>query len=320
LISLELATEIYHRPLLSLIFDAQTTHRQFHQIDAVQMCTLSNIKSGRCPEDCKYCPQSSRYPTEVEKYPLLPLDEVISQAQAAKEHGATRFCMGAAWRNAPDGEEFDRVLQMVETVAGMGMEACVTMGMLRPEQAQRLAKAGLTAYNHNLDTSESFYPEIITTRTYRDRLETIQNVADAGIQVCCGGIVGMGETDSDRIDLLHTLANLNPQPESVPINALSPVAGTPFGDLDAINPLVLVRMVATARILMPKAIVRLSAGRDRLSVSDQALCFLAGANSIFSSEKLLTTANPNWQEDAEMFQKLGVTPKTNKFADILPNQ
>jgi len=309
LISLELATEIYHRPLLSLVFEAQTIHRQYHQTDAVQMCTLSNIKSGRCPEDCKYCPQSARYPTGVETYPLLPLAEVISQAEEAKQHGATRFCMGAAWRNAPEGEEFERVLQMVEAVAGMGMEACVTMGMLRPEQAQRLAKAGLTAYNHNLDTSESFYPEIITTRTYRDRLETIQHVAEAGIQVCCGGIVGMGETDSDRIDLLHTLANLSPQPESVPINALSAVEGTPFGDLPAIDPLILVRMVATARILMPKAVVRLSAGRDRLSVSDQALCFLAGANSIFSSEKLLTTANPDWQDDAEMFAKLGVKPK-----------
>ncbi len=309
MISLELVTEIYHRPLLSLVFEAQSVHRQYHQTDAVQMCTLSNIKSGRCPEDCKYCPQSARYPTDVEAYPLLPLDQVISQAQDAKRHGATRFCMGAAWRNAPDGEEFERVLQMVEAVADMGMEACITMGMLRPDQAQRLAKAGLTAYNHNLDTSESFYPEIITTRTYRDRLETIQHVSEAGIQVCCGGIIGMGETDSDRIDLLHTLANLTPQPESVPINALSAVKGTPFGDLEAIDPLVLVRMVATARILMPKAVVRLSAGRDRLSVSDQALCFLAGANSIFSSEKLLTTANPNWQDDAAMFEKLGVKPK-----------
>ena len=309
MISLESVTKTYDQPLLSLVFEAQSIHRQHHQIDAVQMCTLANIKSGRCPEDCKYCPQSARYPTGVETYPLLRLDEVVSQAQEAKQHGATRFCMGAAWRNAPDGEEFERVLQMIEAVSGMGMEACVTMGMLRSDQAQRLAKAGLTAYNHNLDTSESFYPEIITTRTYRDRLETIQHVAAAGIQVCCGGIVGMGETDRDRIELLHTLANLSPQPESVPINALSPVAGTPFGDLETINPLVLVRMVATARILMPKAIVRLSAGRDRLSVSDQALCFLAGANSIFSSEKLLTTANPDWQDDAEMFQELGIKPK-----------
>jgi len=309
LISLESVTKTYDQPLLSLVFEAQSIHRQYHQIDAVQMCTLANIKSGRCPEDCKYCPQSARYPTGVETYPLLRLDEVVSQAQEAKQHGATRFCMGAAWRNAPDGEEFERVLQMIEAVSDMGMEACVTMGMLRSDQAQRLAKAGLTAYNHNLDTSESFYPEIITTRTYRDRLETIQHVAAAGIQVCCGGIVGMGETDRDRIELLHTLANLSPQPESVPINALSPVAGTPFGDLETINPLVLVRMVATARILMPKAIVRLSAGRDRLSVSDQALCFLAGANSIFSSEKLLTTANPDWQDDAEMFQELGIKPK-----------
>jgi biotin synthase len=309
LISLEAVAQTYHQPLLSLVFEAQSIHRQHHQTDAVQMCTLANIKSGRCPEDCKYCPQSARYPTAVENYPLLPLDDVIKQAKDAKEHGATRFCMGAAWRNAPDGEDFDRVLQMVEAVANLEMEACVTMGMLRPDQAQKLAKAGLTAYNHNLDTSESFYPEIITTRTYRDRLETIQNVADAGIQVCCGGIVGMGETDGDRIELLHTLANLSPQPESVPINALSPVEGTPFGDLEAINPLVLVRMVATARILMPKAIVRLSAGRDRLSISDQALCFLAGANSIFSSEKLLTTANPNWQEDSNMFEQLGIKPK-----------
>ncbi len=309
MISLEAVAQIYHQPLLSLVFEAQSIHRQHHQTDAVQMCTLANIKSGRCPEDCKYCPQSARYPTAVENYPLLPLDEVIKQAKDAKEHGSTRFCMGAAWRNAPDGEDFDRVLQMVEAVANLEMEACVTMGMLRPDQAQKLAKAGLTAYNHNLDTSESFYPEIITTRTYRDRLETIQNVADAGIQVCCGGIVGMGETDGDRTELLHTLANLSPQPESVPINALSPVEGTPLGDLEAIDPLVLVRMVATARILMPKAIVRLSAGRDRLSISDQALCFLAGANSIFSSEKLLTTANPNWQEDSNMFEQLGIKPK-----------
>ena len=309
MISLEAVAQTYHQPLLSLVFEAQSIHRQHHQTDAVQMCTLANIKSGRCPEDCKYCPQSARYPTAVENYPLLPLDEVIKQAKDAKEHGATRFCMGAAWRNAPDGEDFDRVLQMVEAVANLEMEACVTMGMLRSDQAQKLAKAGLTAYNHNLDTSESFYPEIITTRTSRDRLETIQNVADAGIQVCCGGIVGMGETDGDRIELLHTLANLSPQPESVPINALSPVEGTPLGDLEAIDPLVLVRMVATARILMPKAIVRLSAGRDRLSISDQALCFLAGANSIFSSEKLLTTANPNWQEDSHMFEQLGIKPK-----------
>ncbi len=309
MISLETVTELYNQPLLSLVYEAQTVHRQHHQIDAVQMCTLANIKSGRCPEDCKYCPQSARYPTDVESYPLLSVEQVISQAKDAKQHGATRFCMGAAWRNAPDGEEFERVLSMVESVAGMGMEACVTMGMLRPDQAQRLAAAGLTAYNHNLDTSETYYPEIITTRTYRDRLETIKYVAEAGIQVCCGGIVGMGETDRDRIELLHTLANLQPQPESVPINALSPVAGTPFGNLEAVDPLVLVRMVATARVLMPKAVVRLSAGRDHLSVSDQALCFLAGANSIFSSEKLLTTANPDWQDDAEMFEKLGVKPK-----------
>jgi biotin synthase len=266
LISIERVAEIYHTPLNSLIYEAQGVHRQYHDSNAVQMCTLSNIKSGHCPEDC----------------------------------------MGAAWRQVSDGEDFEQVLKMVEGVSNLGMEACVTLGMLRYDQAQRLAKAGLTAYNHNLDTSANFYPEIITTRTYGDRLETIKNVAAAGIQVCCGGIVGMGESESDRIELLHTLAHLNPQPDSVPINALSPVAGTPLGHLPAIDPIILVRMIATARILIPKAMIRLSAGRDQLSVSDQALCFLAGANSVFSSEKLLTTKNPSLDRDAEMFAQLGL--------------
>jgi biotin synthase len=308
LVSLEQVQQIYRQPLVSLVFEAQTLHRQHHQTDAVQLCTLSNIKSGRCPEDCKYCPQSARYDTEIENYPLLPLETVIEQAKTAKENGSTRFCMGAAWRQVPDSPEFDRVLDMVSAVAGMGMEACVTLGMLRPDQAKRLAEAGLTAYNHNLDTSANFYPEIITTRTYGDRLETIKAVAAEGIQVCCGGIVGLGESEQDRIELLHTLANLDPQPESVPINALSPVEGTPLGESNIVEPIVLVRMVATARILMPKAIVRLSAGRHRLSVTDQALCFLAGANSIFSSEKLLTTVNPSIDDDASMFAQLGISP------------
>jgi biotin synthase len=307
LVSLDRVVEIYHTPFNSLVFEAQTVHRQQHQIDTVQMCTLANIKSGKCPEDCKYCPQSSRYETDISEYGLVSVADVIAQAKLAKANGSTRLCMGAAWRQVPDGEQFDRILEMVSGVADLGMEACVTLGMLRPDQAQRLAAAGLTAYNHNLDTSENFYPEIITTRTYSDRLTTIQNVADAGIEVCCGGIVGMGETDQDRIELLHTLANLNPQPHSVPINALSPIEGTPLGDRTHIDPLVLVRMIATARILMPKAIVRLSAGRDQLSVSDQALCFLAGANSIFSSEKLLTTVNPSLDHDAKMFEQLGIT-------------
>jgi biotin synthase len=308
LISIERVTEIYFTPLNSLIFEAQSIHRHYHDANTVQMCTLSNIKSGLCPEDCKYCPQSARYKADISEYGLLSVEEVLSQAQLAKANGSTRLCMGAAWRQVNDGEDFEQVLKMVEGVSDLGMEACVTLGMLKLDQAQRLAKAGLTAYNHNLDTSEKFYPEIISTRTYSDRLETIKNVAAAGIQVCCGGIVGMGESDSDRIELLHTLANLDPQPDSVPINALSPVAGTPLGNLPNVDPIILVRMIATARILMPKAMVRLSAGRHELSVSDQALCFLAGANSIFSSEKLLTTTNPSLDQDAEMFAQLGLAP------------
>lgn len=310
MISIERVTKIYLTPLNSLIFEAQSIHRQYHEPNTVQMCTLSNIKSGRCPEDCKYCPQSARNNADISKYELLSVEAVLNQAQEAKANGSTRLCMGAAWRQINDGEDFDRVLKMVEGVASLGMEACVTLGMLRLDQAQRLAAAGLTAYNHNLDTSAKFYPEIITTRTYSDRLETIKNVAAAGIQVCCGGIVGMGESESDRIELLHTLANLDPQPESVPINALSPIEGTPLGHLDPVNPIILVRTIATARILMPKAIVRLSAGRNELTVSDQALCFLAGANSIFSSEKLLTTVNPSLDRDAEMFAQLGLTART----------
>jgi len=309
LISIERTTEIYLTPLNSLIFEAQSIHRQHHEPNTVQMCTLSNIKSGRCPEDCKYCPQSARYKADISEYGLLSVEEVLSQAQEAKANGSTRLCMGAAWRQINDGDDFDKVLQMVEGVTSLGMEACVTLGMIKPDQAQRLAAAGLTAYNHNLDTSEKFYPEIITTRTYSDRLETIKNVSAAGIQVCCGGIVGMGESEGDRIELLHTLANLDPQPDSVPINALSPIEGTPMGHLPVVEPIILVRMIATARILMPKAIVRLSAGRNELSTSDQALCFLAGANSIFSSEKLLTTVNPSLDRDAEMFAQLGLVAR-----------
>ena len=226
---------IYDTPLLDLVFRAASVHRKFHDASEIQICKLISIKTGGCPEDCAYCSQSSRYQTEVEASPLMQKEEVLEIARRAKAAGVTRVCMGAAWRDVPNDDRFGKIVKMVEGVSQMGMEACVTMGMLRPDQAQRLAKAGLTAYNHNLDTSESFYPEIITTRTYRDRLETIQHVAEAGIQVCCGGIVGMGETDCDRIALLHTLANLSPQPESVPINALSPVAGTPFGDLEAVD-------------------------------------------------------------------------------------
>ncbi|MDX1977797.1 MAG: biotin synthase BioB [Pseudanabaenaceae cyanobacterium bins.68] len=306
-IALEQVAQIYRQPLLDLVFQAQGIHRQHHQGGSVQLCTLANIKSGRCPEDCKYCAQSARYQADLESYPLVSVAEVLEQAQQAKANGSTRLCMGAAWRQAPQGQEFDRVLEMVREVKALGMEACVTLGMLNPDQAQQLAAAGLTAYNHNLDTSATFYPEIISTRTYSDRLETIKNVAAAGIEVCCGGIVGIGESESDRLALIHTLINLDPVPTSVPVNALVPIAGTPLGHLPPVDPLVLVRMIGTLRIFLPQAMIRLSAGRDRLSVSDQALCFLAGANSIFSSEKLLTASNPDLELDAQMFASLGLT-------------
>jgi len=307
-VSLDRVHQIYSQPLLTLVFEAQTVHRQYQQANQVQLCTLSNIKSGRCPEDCKYCAQSARYQTEVESYPLISVDEVLEQAKVAKANGSTRLCMGAAWRQAPQGAEFEQVLEMVRGVSSMGMEACVTLGMLQPDQAQKLAEAGLKAYNHNLDTSENFYAEIITTRTYRDRLETIKNVAAAGIEVCCGGILGIGESGSDRLELIHTLVNLDPQPTSIPINALVPIPGTPLAELPPIDPLVLVRVIATTRILLPQATIRLSAGRNLLSTSDQALCFLAGANSLFSSEKLLTTANPGLDLDVQMFDQLGLIP------------
>lgn len=307
-VSLDRVHQIYSQPLLTLVFEAQTVHRQYQQANQVQLCTLSNIKSGRCPEDCKYCAQSARYQTEVESYPLISVDEVLEQAKLAKANGSTRLCMGAAWRQAPQGAEFEQVLEMVRGVSSMGMEACVTLGMLQPDQAQKLAEAGLKAYNHNLDTSENFYAEIITTRTYRDRLETIKNVAAAGIEVCCGGILGIGESESDRLELIHTLVNLDPQPTSIPINALVPIPGTPLAELPPIDPLVLVRVIATTRILLPQATIRLSAGRNLLSTSDQALCFLAGANSLFSSEKLLTTANPGLDLDVQMFDQLGLIP------------
>ncbi|NJK59229.1 MAG: biotin synthase BioB [Oscillatoriales cyanobacterium SM2_1_8] len=307
-ISLERVGEIYHQPLLSLVYAAQTVHRQHHAADQVQLCTLANIKSGRCPEDCRYCPQSARYTTATETYPLLTVAAVQQQAIAAKAAGATRLCMGAAWRSAPQGAEFERVLAMVRTVRDLGMEACATLGMLSAEQARQLAAAGLTAYNHNLDTSPEFYPEIISTRTYDDRLETLAHVAAAGIQVCCGGIVGLGETDADRIGLLHVLANLEAPPTSVPINALVPVAGTPLADCPPVDPLVLVRTIATARLLLPTARVRLSAGRQTLSESDHCPVFLAGANSIFTGDKLLTTPNPGEAADAALLARLGLQP------------
>lgn len=301
-------SDLYNLPFLELVFKAQQIHRESQPINKVQLCTLSNIKSGNCPEDCKYCPQSSRYNTEIDKYKLLSVDEVLEQAKQAKKNGATRFCMGAAWRNAPDNDEFDNVVKIVEEVAKLNVEVCCTLGMLTQEQAYKLKDAGLTAYNHNLDTSPEYYKEIISTRTYSDRLQTIQYVSNAGVQVCCGGIVGMGETKDDRIELLKVLANLDPQPESVPINVLVKVKGTPFENVPDIDSFDLVRTIATARILMPNAKVRLSAGRLEMSEELQALCFLAGANSIFMGEQLLTTANPEVEKDMKLFSKLKLEP------------
>ena len=301
---------IYHTPALELIARAGAVHRRYHDPAEVQVCTLLSVKTGGCPEDCAYCPQAARYHTGVDAHALLDVDAVLDAARRARAQGATRFCMGAAWREVKDGPQFDRVLAMVRGVKALGgLEVCCTLGMLSDDQARRLKEAGLDAYNHNLDTSEAFYDAIITTRTYRDRLETLARVRAAGIAVCCGGIVGMGETDDDRIDLLHALAELPEPPESVPINALVAVAGTPLADRPPVAIWDLVRMIATARILFPRAMVRLSAGRVALGESDQALCFLAGANSIFAGERLLTTPNPEADRDRQMFRRLGLRPR-----------
>jgi biotin synthase len=296
---------IHDLPLPELMFRAQSIHRQHHKADEVQLCTLLSVKTGGCPEDCAYCPQSSKYDTEVDVARMLKPDEVLEAAGRAKTAGATRFCMGAAWREVKDGPAFDEVLTMVRGVRGMGLEACCTLGMLTAEQASRLADAGLTAYNHNLDTSRSFYGSIISTRTYDDRLRTLAHVRNAGITVCSGGIIGMGESVDDRCGMLMTLANLHPQPESVPINALVASAGTPLAHQKPVDPLEFVRMIATARILMPSARVRLSAGRLSLSREAQMLCFLAGANSIFYGEKLLTTGNPDTESDQALLRDAG---------------
>src|SRR5690242_3459879 len=302
-------SEIYNTPLLELIYQAATVHRQHHDAQEVQVCTLLSVKTGGCPEDCAYCPQAARYHTDVKVQKLMEVQEVIEKALEAKESGSTRFCMGAAWREVRDNRDFDKVLDMVKGVSQMGMEVCCTLGMLSPEQAVKLKEAGLYAYNHNLDTSEEFYSDIITTRNYSDRLDTLENVRQAKISVCSGGIIGMGENENDRIGMLHTLATLPEHPESVPVNALVPVAGTPLEEQDKVSIWEMVRMIATARIIMPKAMVRLSAGRVRMSVEEQALCFLAGANSIFAGDKLLTTPNPGIVQDQEMFQVLQLKPR-----------
>ncbi len=308
---------IYNRPLLQLVFDAATVHKQYHTPGEVQISSLLSIKTGGCSEDCAYCPQAARYNTGVKVQALMKVDEVVSAAQNAKAGGASRFCMGAAWREVRDNRDFDRVIDMVKAVNELDMEVCCTLGMLTPHQASRLAEAGLYAYNHNIDTSEEHYNEIITTRNYDDRLNTIESVRKAGISVCSGGIIGLGETDTDRIGMINTLANLPQHPESVPINTLVAVPGTPLAE-NALVPFDhLVRMVATARIVMPKSAVRLSAGRMQLSVAEQGMCFLAGANSIFAGDKLLTTPNPEFNEDMEMFRILGLQPKA-AFADGHP--
>jgi biotin synthase len=296
-------------PLLELVDRARAVHRRHHAEGEMQLASLLSIKTGACPEDCKYCAQSAHYAktTGLRRETLLDVDEVLGKARRAKDAGATRFCMGAAWREVKDGDAFDSVLAMVRGVRELGMEACVTLGMLTQSQADRLAEAGLTAYNHNLDTSPEFYAEIVTTRTYQDRLDTLARVRRAGVQVCCGGIIGLGETVEDRARLLQTLANLRPHPESVPINALAAVPGTPLGDQPPVDPLDLVRMVAAARIMMPLSRVRLSAGRRELSKEAQILCFLAGANSIFYGEKLLTTANNDAADDRALIEEAGLT-------------
>ena len=301
--------EIYNKPLLELIYEASTMHRRFHNGSEVQVCTLLSIKTGGCPEDCSYCPQAARYHTDVEVHKLLDRETVKEAAKKAKDSGSTRFCMGAAWREVRNNKDFDNVIEMVKDVKSLDLEVCCTLGMLTAEQAAKLKDAGLFAYNHNLDTSEEYYDDIISTRTYDDRLKTLNNVSGAGIKMCSGGIIGMGENEDDRIGMLHVLATLPVQPESVPVNALVPVEGTPLAEQPRVSVWEMVRMIATARLVMPRAIVRLSAGRTEMSEVEQALCFMAGANSIFSGEKLLTTPNPDFSADKKLFETLGLTPR-----------
>jgi biotin synthase len=299
---------LFNLPFNDLLFQAQSVHRQYFDPNAVQVSTLLSIKTGACPEDCKYCPQSNRYDTGLEKEQLMAVEKVLEEARAAKETGATRFCMGAAWRS-PKKKDMPYVTAMVKGVKDMGLETCMTLGMLSSDQSAELAEAGLDYYNHNLDTSEEFYGEIITTRTYSDRLNTLSNVRDAGIKVCSGGIVGMGETVKDRAGLLIQLANMPQHPESVPINMLVKVEGTPFAEIDDLDSFDFIRTIAVARILMPKSHVRLSAGREAMNDEMHSLAYFAGANSIFYGDKLLTTANPESNKDLQLFERLGIKPE-----------
>lgn len=297
---------IYNKPLMQLLYEAATVHREYHDPNKVQVSTLLSIKTGGCPEDCGYCPQAARYHTDLEGNDLMSVQQVKAQALRAKSSGSSRVCMGAAWRNVKDGPEFDNVLEMVRTINKLDMEVCCTLGMLTENQAKRLEEAGLYAYNHNLDTSEEYYKEVISTRGYEDRLKTLDNVRKTNVTVCSGGIIGMGESEADRAGMLVALARLNPQPESVPINALVAVEGTPLEEQQTVPIWDMIRMVATTRIVMPKTQVRLSAGRTQMSREGQAMCFFAGANSIFAGDKLLTTPNPDVNEDMEMFKQLGL--------------
>ncbi len=298
--------DIYNKPLMELLYEAATIHREYHDPNTVQVSTLLSIKTGGCPEDCGYCPQAARYHTDIEGNGLMSVRQVKAQALRAKASGSSRVCMGAAWRNVKDGPEFDQVLEMVRTINKLDMEVCCTLGMVTENQAKRLAEAGLYAYNHNLDTSEEYYKEVISTRGYEDRLETIQNVRKTNVTVCSGGIIGMGESIEDRAGMLVALSTLSPQPESVPINALVAVEGTPMEEEKPVEIWEMIRMVATTRIVMPQTQVRLSAGRTEMSREGQAMCFFAGANSIFAGDKLLTTPNPDVNQDMDMFRKLGL--------------
>ncbi len=304
--TIEELKELYAMPLLELIAKANLLHNQLHEVAEVQVCSLISIKTGGCPEDCKYCAQSSRYQTSVSAQPMMQYETVLNEAKKAAERGATRVCLGAAWREVRDSKQFEEVLQMVKGITDLGVEVCCTLGMLKEHQAERLKEAGLYAYNHNLDSSEKFYKTIITTRTYQERLNTLDIVEKANLNVCCGGILGMGEDPIDRLELLLTLCRRNPHPESVPINRLSQIPGTPLGDQPKISIWEMIRAIAVARIVLPEAMVRLSAGRIEMSYEQQALCFLAGANSIFAGEKLLTVANTPIDGDEEMFQLLGL--------------
>lgn len=304
--TLELIKELYNQPFNDLVFKARLVHIQNFNPNSVQLSTLVNIKSGACPEDCSYCPQSIRYKTDVSTTALMSVEDILDKAKQAKESGASRFCMGAAWRS-PKTKDLRQLLPVLKGIKELGLETCMTLGMLTPSQASELKEAGLDYYNHNLDTSENFYSKIISTRTFDQRLDTIKNVQKSGMKVCCGGILGLGESESDRFELLHVLANMEPQPESVPINTLVKVKGTPLQDEKDVDPIDLVKLIATARIVMPKTYIRLSAGRSEMSDELQALCFFSGANSIFYGEELLTTENPEINKDKLLMAKLGLT-------------